>query len=444
MQCVRFMTIVICFIFIPLFHGASNAADYEMTIEIPSSPNPVGSGARALGMGGAFISVADDATAASWNPAGLVQLATPEISVVYDVFHRKEENRFGLSPDSSGEDTVSKGRVNYASAVHPFQLFGRAMVASVNYQKLYDFSRQWDFLLNAVQKDFGTTQTVNYYQDGELSAVGFAFGAQITPRLSFGVTLNVWNNDLTPNEWEEETIQSGVGVDGNKRFAFQSYAYDRYEFKGINANIGILWIIGPQVSFGAVVKTPFEADLFHDHRMKAGVQYPDAPGASERFHNDFNSKNSLKMPMSYGVGVSYRPFHNWMMALDFYRTEWDDFALKDENGRKTSPINGKPIGETDIAPTCQVRMGVEYLHIADRFILPVTAGVFYDPAPAEGSPDDIYGFSLGAGVGYKIIHFDIAYQYRFGNDVGDAMLTDHDFSQDIQEHVIYTSLVVHF
>ena len=33
-------------------------------IEIPSSPNPFGFGARALGMGGAFIAIADDATAA--------------------------------------------------------------------------------------------------------------------------------------------------------------------------------------------------------------------------------------------------------------------------------------------------------------------------------------------------------------------------------------------
>ena len=35
----------------------------------------LGVGARALGMGGAFVSLADDATAAYWNPAGIV-LAT--------------------------------------------------------------------------------------------------------------------------------------------------------------------------------------------------------------------------------------------------------------------------------------------------------------------------------------------------------------------------------
>jgi hypothetical protein len=38
----------------------------------------IGVGARALGMGGAFVSVADDASAAYWNPAGLVQLEQRE------------------------------------------------------------------------------------------------------------------------------------------------------------------------------------------------------------------------------------------------------------------------------------------------------------------------------------------------------------------------------
>ena len=36
--------------------------------------NELGVGARALGMGGAFVAVADDGTAAYWNPAGITQL----------------------------------------------------------------------------------------------------------------------------------------------------------------------------------------------------------------------------------------------------------------------------------------------------------------------------------------------------------------------------------
>src|SRR5512146_3586884 len=44
--------------------------------------NLTGSGARAEGFGGAFIGVADDATAVVWNPAGLSQLQRPEASLV--------------------------------------------------------------------------------------------------------------------------------------------------------------------------------------------------------------------------------------------------------------------------------------------------------------------------------------------------------------------------
>ena len=38
-------------------------------------------GARSAGLGGAFVALADDATAAFANPAGLVQLLKPEISI---------------------------------------------------------------------------------------------------------------------------------------------------------------------------------------------------------------------------------------------------------------------------------------------------------------------------------------------------------------------------
>ena len=42
-----------------------------------------GVGARALGMGSSFVSVADDATAAYWNPAGLVQIERRAFAMMY-------------------------------------------------------------------------------------------------------------------------------------------------------------------------------------------------------------------------------------------------------------------------------------------------------------------------------------------------------------------------
>src|SRR5262245_66683585 len=60
--------------------------------------NFINPGARALGLGGSFIAVADDATAAQANPGGLMQLAAPEFFV---------EERFIGGDKNSGEETVA-------------------------------------------------------------------------------------------------------------------------------------------------------------------------------------------------------------------------------------------------------------------------------------------------------------------------------------------------
>ena len=42
-----------------------------------------GVGARALGMGGAFVAIADDANAGYWNPAGLQEVSYPQVSYMH-------------------------------------------------------------------------------------------------------------------------------------------------------------------------------------------------------------------------------------------------------------------------------------------------------------------------------------------------------------------------
>ena len=64
--------------FILLFSFSINA---QLDLNLGPDWNFTGVGARVAGMGGAFIGVADDATAVSWNPAGLTQLDKPEASI---------------------------------------------------------------------------------------------------------------------------------------------------------------------------------------------------------------------------------------------------------------------------------------------------------------------------------------------------------------------------
>ena len=148
--------------------------------------------------------------------------------------------------------------------------------------------------------------------------------------------------------------------------------------------------------------------------------------------------------MSYGLGFAYRFSDQWTVSADVYRTEWEDFVLTQADGQKISPVSGLKLEDSDVGAATQVRLGTEYLIIEPKYIVPLRAGVFYDPSPAEGSPDSYFGLSLGSGIGIGRYIFDIAYQYRFGNDVGSSILKDLNFSEDVREHKIYASLIIHF
>jgi long-subunit fatty acid transport protein len=413
-------------------------------LEMTSSPNPVGSGARAMGMGGAFIAVADDATAASWNPGGLIQLEKPEVSFVGASFHRTEDNTFGTNPEASGNQSVYEVDVNYFSIAYPFTVFEKNMIVSLNYQYLYDFTREWEFRLFERTAILEEDTNIHYEQEGGLSAIGLAYCIQVHPRFSIGFTLNAWEDWLGDNGWEQINRENGNGILlGITPYKSESLIRDCYSFRGFNANIGILWNITGKLTMGAVLKTPFTADLEHESSFSSSTRYAD-PTFNTAYSGGSISDEELDMPMSYGIGFAYRFSDKLTVAADVYRTEWQDFILTDSEGNQTSLISGAKKSESDIDPTHQVRVGAEYLFIGKKYIVPLRGGLFYDPAPAEGNPDNYFGCSLGSGIAIGRYIFDIAYQFRFGNDVGESILGHMEFSQDIYEHTVYLSLIVHF
>jgi long-subunit fatty acid transport protein len=127
-------------------------------------------------------------------------------------------------------------------------------------------------------------------------------------------------------------------------FNFESKSQDRFSFRGFNtnANVGILWNITPKFTLGAVVRTPFTADLKHKSTFRSSIRFPSAPGSDSTIFTSSNEKEELDLPMSYGIGLAYRFSDRLTVSADFTRTEWDDFIFKDSEGNKTSAISGRP------------------------------------------------------------------------------------------------------
>jgi long-subunit fatty acid transport protein len=443
--------IVFCVVFV-MWALNSQADTIFQSVGIASSPNPVGSGARALGMGGAFIAVADDATAASWNPAGLVQLERPEFSIVGDYQYRKEDFSSSSQPEIDTSDSDDATRLNFLSATYPFSLLNRNMVVSANYQRLYDFDRSFEHPRTISGAVIGK-ETVEFDQDGYLGAFGLAYALELTPWLSLGATLNIWTDDFgVRNGWDETVkTQSEITAINSPFFGLIQIPpqridvtiKDEYEnFSGTNWNFGVMWNITPGIAIGGVFKTAFWGDLDHTFTQ---ITRDDSGNVISEVTISEDAK--LHLPMSFGGGISYRFSDLFTMDLDVYRTDWSDYYIKDGQGNKFSPIDGRPKEDSDVEDTTQARLGAEYLFLLPEkhLVIPVRAGVFYDPEPKEGSPEDFYGVSIGSGIGYKEFIFDIAYQFRWGNDVeGDNLITTGDTERDVRQHSVLASIILHF
>ena len=440
-----------CFLFFLLNLGwlSCTTIAQEFDLEVPICMDPVGSGARAVGMGGAFIAIADDATAAAWNPGGLVQLENPEISIVANYFKRIDINRFGNDAESEGAEDVSGSQLNYLSAVYPFTWLNRNMVVSAIGQYVYDFSRDLEFSatypLDPQTLPAQVDGDIDVHHIGGLAALGLAYSVQITPTISAGMTFNIWQDNIFGQKFSFESDIKGPGLtDSGDTILYDQSRTDTYSFRGFNTNLGFVWNATNRLTLGLVFKTPFTLDLTHNITSDEEIIFPDDPNQNQSNSIDSETNDELDIPMAYGIGFAYRFSDQFTTSFDCYRIEWDDFIYRFEDGREISPITGDPADEANIEPTTQFRVGGEYLILADPYVIPIRGGLFYDQAPAQGGFDDFFGFSCGTGLARGRGFFDIAYQYRYGKDVAKFILDEYDFSQDTEEHLVYTSLIYHF
>jgi Outer membrane protein transport protein (OMPP1/FadL/TodX) len=436
--------------------GVSRAQDLPFGVSLPpsfnfaTSPNPVGSGARAAGKAFAFIGVADDATAASHNPGGLVQLERLEVSIVGSYFRRLETQDV-TQPETRVEDQAFGSLdLNYLSGVYPFQLLRRNVVVSLNVQRLFDLQGRTDVASRFRAQTIDGIQQVNSRQDGGLFTISSAIAVQITPTVSVGAAFNVWTDTFGGNSWEQEVSVQGNGrvVSGNRivPFVSQGRIREEFDFEGFNVTAGFLWHLTPIFSLGGVVRTPFTADVTHRHRSSLTVTLLDdltrPPVTTQR---SFRESLDMDMPLSYGLGLSARLSDRWTLSLDVSRIHWSDFRLEEstradvllvENG--TPAGKGRAVLDGKANDTTSARLGAEYLWIRPKVVIPFRAGFFYDPEPGAGSSDNFFGFSLGTGMGIANVLFDVAYEFRTGTVKSEATDTS------VQQHRIVASIIYHF
>ena len=173
-----------------------------------------GVGARALGMGGAFVAAVEDVTAIYWNPAGLVSLNTLQV-------HAMHSERFAgiVNWDFVGVGVPIKGRlalgfgffrlgvdgIPFTRLPDPSQSLGRT---NVPYAYKYVNSSEMAFVFGFAKRksarfSYGGNVKVIRKSASEYGAwgLGFDFGVSLNPYRSMKVGLVLLDGTSTLVAW---------------------------------------------------------------------------------------------------------------------------------------------------------------------------------------------------------------------------------------------------
>ncbi len=425
-------TLILTFIVYTCFPNGVRAQ--EIKIGIPITPKPVGTGARALGQS-AFIAVADDATAASWNPAGLINLERPEVSFV-GAWRFVEEDYSTTDPlVSISSESLSDSEINFMSYAQPLLVGNTDVVLSLNYHQVYDFGVEINQNERRPYPDsnLDLVSQEKIKSKGSISAYTLAGGLTIPdyPEITIGLGINWYTHSLLNNyAWHVTNTSKSTIIVGPQYQTTEYTTEETYDhFRALNFTFGLLWDVYEKqdnlLTFGLVYHTPFTArvDWEYNSTSTSGSAVMD----KQRMDIDF--------PASLGAGVNYRFSDSFSAAFDVEWKEWSKFTWQKADGTENSPVDDD---------TLAYRLGFEHLkppQITDQAAFALRSGVFYEPRPIGGYTDSIpvYGFSVGLGWTLRDqFSLDFAYQYRWGEE------DLEDFDYRIEEQFLVVSLITYF
>lgn len=366
-----------------------------------------GAGARAIGTGGAFIAIADDATAVSFNPAGLAQLLRPEFSLVGKQLSRSQGFQRFAGPDVSFDDSSSTDRQatpDFWSFALPWKHAGRNFTFQLSYQRLFDFTYRSDREFNS---RVGTTPRRNRQyvdQRGGVNVWSAAMGAELSQRLLVGGSVNLWRG-----AWSFQSDSLSMTPAGAPLTEL-GFRQDN-AFKGFNWSLGTIWR-SEYVNLGLVYRSAFRADytftnttVFEDYTGTVEPKPDRSPSQTFR----------LDWPETLGAGLGIHLHPRWQVTADWTSIRWSSTTIHADK----SAYDGRNFFDLQAATRTpdivDFHAGSEWIAwLGDRVIVPVRLGAFREPQPlvdrTTGEQRVFKGWTAGIGVKSGRLTLDLAFK----------------------------------
>lgn len=340
-------------------------------------------GARSLALGGAFLGSVDDATAAYSNPAGLLQLSEPEVSVEVRRWNFStpfaDRGRASGAPTGLGVDTlagIEQGTaeaeldgLSFASFVYPRPKWALAFY----YHQVAKFEA--DFETGGIFAGEGSNTRrlfpVQSSYDLDVSQAGLAL-ANRWGNVSVGIGASLYALELASitQRFQWDTFFAPPDFARDTPLNFQTQSGDAEE---VGYTVGLRWDLSPKTSLGMVYRygPKFEIDVLSSSHS------PGVPIPPRAIFTDDTAVFDL--PDVVGLGLSFQPAQSLTVNLDAHHVSYSDlveefFVFFDTAGGQT--VTAEDFVIDDVT---EVHLGLEYVFARSPIPVALRLGGWYDP-----------------------------------------------------------------
>lgn len=446
-----------------------------------------GVGVKARAMGGAFRAIADDWTAAYYNPAGYGFAFDNQIGGNMALVHLRHELVPNYRWGDQYESGVFNDRINYnthdifslpsAGLIVRLPVWGETVFGLSAYQP-FDYNIKWN--LFEPLRTYSTMANVpdNQYHNN-LDVVAFQLTAAreyIEDKLALGIGLQILRGDLVFSSiiFRDNPVKELEGVDPDMwiRPMEKISVFNRQDGRGWGLGItaGALWRTSEKLNLAATVDIPFSLTIsgksLNEYYMPScstlwynadSAAIGDEGTVGQLFlsgeqvndHAEFSTK--LKLPPSLALGLAYAAGEKLTISFDAQYTLWsvfDGFAFTytDHYGPPEvvtttawarSFIESDLTYEVDWSNTGKVMLGASYDYSE---YLTLMAGVSADQSPARNTKQfsplfvdtgDKYGLNGGVVVHLERWDLGLATSYLHYPDLKVAVPNTFGQEEDL-------------
>jgi long-chain fatty acid transport protein len=425
-----------------------------------------GIGVKATGMGGAFRAVADDWSAAYYNPAGYARINDNILSANLASFH----NRYWIKPNVLWGDEYESGFYNgldvpnnhailnvpQVGAVARFPIWNE-MVLGFSIIQLYDQNQKWRLYSNIPTYSAASTPGTQFYNN--LDVVSFQFTAArqfLDEKLAVGLGFGILRGDLKYSnlvlrqngmpaplsDRPYDKIPEWYEVDGNGwGFGYRAGLIYKVTDK-LDAALTYTGKSSIKIKGKTSINFYFGDNFFNSSYSAISQEYLYVSGEVVDLKADFET--TLDLPSSIGGGLAYRVSDKLTLAADAEFVMWSsfkgfDFTFSNFYGLKDSSFHYT----NDTLLTANLSVPIQWDDAA-RFMfganfkpykfVETRVGFTFDQSPITNATlipqfidlGDKYIYSFGLGFEISQWHLDLSTSYTKQPDLKVSTMSDVD------------------